>query len=109
MKYNTYLNGEMKEEVFGFKQSVHKRNNKINQDLGNMDFVPLEVELCVYVQQTDGSMIILCVDDIRIAVREKDAAKDGYEKLAGQLKMKKLGDWSNTQWLGVRVHRIGVR
>ncbi len=122
-----YLNGDMEQEVYmriprgydnpkgqyfkvkkslyGLCQSAHQWNKRIDQDLKDMDFYPLPGEPCMYVRQMDGAIIILYVDDLGVGAADKEAVVKILSELNGKFKCEHVGDFTDSQWLGVRIRR----
>lgn len=119
-----YLNGEMKDtlymkppmgcpfpngkvcriikSLYGFKQSALLWREKLDGELVKMGFSPIDADPCIYVDE-EGSLIITYVDDIGVAAKTDQKAREIYNRLKEKFKLEDRGDFTDTMWLGCRV------
>ncbi len=122
-----YLNGEMREELYmkppkgldldedmvckiekslyGFKQSAFNWHNKLRERLMEMAFVPIDCEPCMFFREEDGAVILVYVDDMGIAARDRNTLTSIFQDLRKSFDIEDRGDMTDCNFIGFRVKR----
>lgn len=96
----------LKKSLYGLKQSPRQWNQKFNQFMKEIDFTRSDHDSCVYVKvNPDGSYIylLLYVDDMLVASKNKQEIRLLKEKLNQVFEMKDLG--CAKKILGMEIRR----
>jgi hypothetical protein len=89
--------------LYGLRESACLWYKTFDKKLHECGFVPLLEDLCVYMREKDGSMLILHVDDCLIAATSNEVIEDIVKVLHDSFGVKDLGEPS--RFLGCNLHR----
>lgn len=100
---------KLQKSLYGLKQAGREWYRKLNKYMISINFIKSEINPCVYVDNSNGSdvIIIIYVDDLLIASADFKKLKVVKDLLKKQFTMNDLGPVSNI--LGIRVERQGQK
>jgi len=123
----TYLNGELEEDLYmlppegvliqpgycwklqrslyGLKQAGRTWNKTLNRKLGDLNFIRLDAETCLYVFWKNGQVcfLVVYVDDLLLAATTRKFMNSMKAKLSAAFKMRDLGEAKYI--LGIEIKR----
>lgn len=85
---------QLNRALYGLKQSGRQWHKRLNQELRNLGFTPLNSESCVYSSNQEGALtlVIAYVDNILIISKNRNDIKKIGENLSKIFNIRDLGD-----------------
>ena len=96
---------KLQRSLYGLKQAGRTWNKTLDQKLGELGFIHLDAETCLYVFQKDGQVcfLVVYVDDLLLAATTRKFMDSIKAKLSASFKMRDLGEAKYI--LGIEIKR----